>query len=77
MIFRGSAVASLLLCALSGAAVATELETRGAEKSSSVEMVAAAWYAGWHASDFTLDDVSWEKYTLMTYAFASVSFDPF
>ena len=70
MIFRGSAVASLLLCALSGAAVATELETRGAEKNGSVEMVAAAWYAGWHASDFTLDDVSWEKYTLMTYAFA-------
>ncbi len=35
-------------------------------------MVAAAWYAGWHASDFTLDDISWEKYTLMTYAFASV-----
>lgn len=34
-----------------------------------VEMVAAAWYTGWHAQDFTLDDVSWDKYTHMTYAF--------
>lgn len=73
MFFRGSAVASLLLGALSSAAVATDLETRGAGKNESVDLVAAAWYAGWHASDFTLDDVSWEKYTLMTYAFASVS----
>ncbi|KLO18737.1 glycoside hydrolase [Schizopora paradoxa] len=39
-------------------------------------MVAAAWYAGWHASDFTLDDVSWEKYTLMTYAFAVTTDNP-
>lgn len=37
-----------------------------------VEMVSTAWYAGWHATDFPLSKVSWEKYTQMTYAFAYV-----
>ena len=32
--------------------------------------VAMAWYAGWHATDFPLSSVSWEKYTHMAYAFA-------
>ncbi|KAI0076134.1 chitinase [Panus rudis PR-1116 ss-1] len=33
-------------------------------------MVAAAWYAGWHAQDFPVANVSWDKYTHMTYSFA-------
>ncbi|KAH9027953.1 chitinase [Lactarius pseudohatsudake] len=32
--------------------------------------VAASWYAGWHSSDFTLQDVSWSKYSSVIYAFA-------
>jgi chitinase len=33
--------------------------------------VAAAWYAGWHAdAGFPLSDVSWSKYTHLTYSFA-------
>jgi chitinase len=32
--------------------------------------VAAAWYAGWHSSDFTLQNVSWSKYNSVIYAFA-------
>jgi len=32
--------------------------------------VAAAAYAGWHGSDFTTADVSWDMYTHMKYAFA-------
>jgi hypothetical protein len=24
--------------------------------------VSAAWYAGWHATDFPLSQVSWDKY---------------
>lgn len=32
--------------------------------------VAAAWYPGWHTTDFPLSKVSWSKYTHMTYAFA-------
>lgn len=36
---------------------------------STVDMVAAAYYTGWHAANFTLDDVSWEKYTHLIYAF--------
>ena len=35
-----------------------------------VDCVATAWYAGWHAQDFPLANVSWDKYTEMTYAFA-------
>jgi hypothetical protein len=34
--------------------------------------VSAAWYAGWHATDFPLEKVSWNKYTHLTYSFALV-----
>ncbi|KAI0364435.1 chitinase [Pilatotrama ljubarskyi] len=37
--------------------------------------VATGWYAGWHSSDFTLDDVSWNKYTHLTYSFATTTPD--
>ncbi|KAI0253573.1 glycoside hydrolase family 18 protein [Lactifluus subvellereus] len=33
-------------------------------------VVAASWYAAWHSSDFTLQDVSWSKYSSVIYAFA-------
>ncbi len=37
----------------------------------SVDMVAGAWFAGWHATDgFAVSNVSWDKYTHMTYSFA-------
>ncbi|KAI0929854.1 hypothetical protein AcV5_006707 [Taiwanofungus camphoratus] len=36
-----------------------------------VDMVSAAWYAGWHAQDFALNNVSWDKYTHLTYSFAT------
>ena len=32
--------------------------------------VAATWYAGWHSTDYTLEDISWDKYTHVIYAFA-------
>ncbi|KAG7090923.1 hypothetical protein E1B28_009997 [Marasmius oreades] len=38
--------------------------------------VAAAWYAGWHASEFPLSQVSWDKYTYLTYSFAFPTEDP-
>ena len=38
-----------------------------------IEKVATSWYAGWHASDFPLSAVSWDKYTQVTYAFGCVS----
>ena len=35
------------------------------------EPVAAAWYAGWHATEgFPLSDISWDKYTTLIYSFA-------
>ncbi|KAI0743675.1 chitinase [Daedaleopsis nitida] len=33
-------------------------------------LVSAAWYAGWHSDDFPLDQVSWSKYSHLTYSFA-------
>ncbi len=33
-------------------------------------VVAASWYAAWHSSEFTLQDVSWSKYSSVIYAFA-------
>src|SRR6266850_3123990 len=33
-------------------------------------IVSASWYASWHSSDFTLQDVSWDKYSTHIYAFA-------
>ncbi|EAU84319.1 endochitinase [Coprinopsis cinerea okayama7 len=47
---------------------AVEGKTRG--------KVAAAWYAGWHATTgYPLSRVSWKKYTHLTYAFAETSPD--
>ena len=34
------------------------------------EVVATTWYAGWHGTDFPPENVSWSKYTSVTYAFA-------
>ncbi|KAL0066347.1 hypothetical protein AAF712_006606 [Marasmius tenuissimus] len=33
--------------------------------------VAQAWYGGWHSKDFPPSNVSWSKYTHMTFAFAA------
>ncbi|KAF8836466.1 glycoside hydrolase family 18 protein [Paxillus ammoniavirescens] len=34
------------------------------------QLVAAAWYAGWHATEgFPLSDVSWDKYNTLIYSF--------
>jgi GH18 family chitinase len=40
--------------------------------------VASTWFAGWHADagDFPPEDLSWEKYTTVTYAFALTNPDP-
>ena len=40
------------------------------------DKVAAAWYAGWHATTgYPLSSVPWSKYTHLTYAFAETSPD--
>ncbi|KAI0263099.1 glycoside hydrolase [Gloeopeniophorella convolvens] len=36
---------------------------------SSSSIVAATWYAAWHSADFTLQDVSWSKYSTVIYSF--------
>ncbi|EJD03467.1 chitinase [Fomitiporia mediterranea MF3/22] len=37
------------------------------------DIVSSAWYTGWHAEYFPLDNVSWDKYTHLTYAFKGTS----
>ena len=60
----------------SATATATSTASAGGATSTGnvteVEMVAAAWYAGYHASDFPVSNISWDKYTQVTYAFACV-----
>ncbi|KAF5374569.1 hypothetical protein D9757_010183 [Collybiopsis confluens] len=34
-----------------------------------------AWYTGWHSPEFPLSQVSWSKYTQLTYAFATTTPD--
>ncbi|OJT02630.1 Chitinase A1 [Trametes pubescens] len=42
---------------------------------SQTSRVAAGWYAGYHSTDFPLSDVSWSKYTHLTYSFATTTPD--
>jgi hypothetical protein len=34
--------------------------------------VMTGWYTGWHAQQFPLEQLSWKKYSIVTYAFACV-----
>ncbi|KAI0053163.1 glycoside hydrolase family 18 protein [Auriscalpium vulgare] len=43
--------------------------------SGSGSIVASTWYAAWHSSQFTLEDVSWSKYSSVIYAFATTTPD--
>lgn len=49
------------------------LSIKSDARSGSKPSVAAAWYAGWHSADFTLQDLSWSKYTHVFYAFATTN----
>ncbi|TCD64825.1 hypothetical protein EIP91_003572 [Steccherinum ochraceum] len=66
---------TLLALSLAGARAATvsgsaDVNATAGASGSSVDMVSAAWYTGWHSDNFTLANVSWDKYTHMTYSFA-------
>ncbi|KAF9232669.1 glycoside hydrolase family 18 protein [Melanogaster broomeanus] len=61
-----SVITSLLL-ALSLALPQTYALPRRAPQAS--ESIAAAWYAAWHATEFPLSKVSWEKYNTLIYSF--------
>ncbi|KAL1680744.1 glycoside hydrolase family 18 protein [Schizophyllum commune] len=71
MISKGSLVLPTLLSASLALAQGQGNDT-GSSK------VATAWFAGWHTNttpSFTLDDVSWDKYTKLTYSFAETAPD--
>lgn len=38
--------------------------------------VSAAWYPGWEATNASMSAINWEKYTLLTWAFALTTPDP-
>lgn len=50
--------------------LSNHLTIKSDTSSGSKPPVAAAWYAGWHSTDFTLQDLSWHKYTHVYYAYA-------
>lgn len=43
--------------------------------SSTDDIVATTWYTGWNADQLPVDQVSWDKYTSVTYAFALTQAD--
>ncbi|KAK0482389.1 glycoside hydrolase family 18 protein [Armillaria novae-zelandiae] len=51
----------------------SSVNTRATTNSTS-DFLAAAWYPGWQA-DYPPADIPWEKYTQMTFAFATTTFD--
>jgi chitinase len=62
--------------ALAASQAGSSTTTSTNASNATVDMVAASYFAAWHASNpaynFTLDDVSWEKYTHLIYAFGYV-----
>ena len=55
--------------------VTANVTTTTGSANGTVDMVAAGYFTGWHAAgqvayNFTVDDVSWEKYTHLIYAFS-------
>ncbi|GJE93418.1 glycoside hydrolase family 18 protein [Phanerochaete sordida] len=40
------------------------------------EAVATTWYTGWHAQHLPLEDISWDKWSSISYAFAETTPDP-
>ena len=46
--------------------------TTGGGEVEEIEQVASAWYTEWHSQFVTLDQVPWDKYTHVYYAFMYV-----
>ncbi|TCD65196.1 hypothetical protein EIP91_002982 [Steccherinum ochraceum] len=42
----------------------------------SSDFIATTWYASWHSSTLSAQDISWDKYTSATFAFATTVDDP-
>ncbi|KAJ7728778.1 glycoside hydrolase family 18 protein [Mycena metata] len=40
------------------------------------DVIASAWYPGWLATSFPPSSISWDKYNVMTFAFATTTPDP-
>jgi len=49
---------------------------RSTSKPATAKSVAGTWYAGWHATDFPPERLTWDKYTTITYAFAETTPNP-
>lgn len=59
-----------LLAAFKFLALSSPVQAASSVTRSSNSQVAAGWYAGWHATDYPLSEVSWNKYNTMYYSFA-------
>lgn len=62
--------ASASATGVSGAASGSSSSSSSGNSSVGDEVVASTWYAGWHGEDFPPENISWSKYTQVTYAFA-------
>ncbi|KAF8271823.1 chitinase [Lactarius quietus] len=60
-------------CSLVAAPPSTSSKSSNSTSGGPSSIVAASWYAAWHSSDFTLQDVSWSKYSSVIYAFATTT----
>ncbi|KAF9268786.1 glycoside hydrolase [Marasmius fiardii PR-910] len=67
-----------LLLALASASYshALTLNLKAQIQAGGLKSVSAAWYAGWHAQDFPLSKLPWDKYTYLTYSFGIPTEDP-
>ena len=67
----GAPYCGLIPSSSASAASATPTNTGClAAAANSTGRIAATWYAGWEASKFPLQNVSWSKYTHVIYSFA-------
>ncbi|KZT71670.1 glycoside hydrolase family 18 protein [Daedalea quercina L-15889] len=48
-------------------------DSSNSTNTTTVDMVSAAWYTGWHNESLPLNNVSWDKYTHLIYSFAATT----
>jgi len=72
-LFLSTLAASLVTAAPSyGDPHPTQLVSTPSNGTGPTSFVSSAWYPGWESQKFPVSGVSWQKYSLVTYAFAYV-----
>ena len=53
---------------------ATPTSTGSSGNASTDDVVAMTWYTGWHSQYLPVEQISWDKYSVVTFSFACVAF---